>query len=416
MENSRSQVLNKLYGKAYPERLVGLEKEFSSVYNALHNTVVQKRGHQCILLGARATGKTMLIDFALQKLEAEHKGQFLVIKINGLCHSDDKLALREIARQLDALISNGVISVEQPSMSQTLKSINQLFDNAASETLNEEVPGTDVVSVIFVIEELDRYTSAHQILAYELFDLCQTSPIGVSILATSTRLNVVDLLEKRNRSRNFAVVHTLPKPQTVERLIEISDAFLENSANEELIERHVLTKLAEQVHYTTNSVRHMSSLLVSHILKIQDSSLTQPSTSENLLYPIDAVPQLDWALLICAARAVARYETESVNMVIVLDEWRMMARADHNNQFIEMSAHMQARGKGGTAVTPGATPSSLRAARHSWDRLCDLGMLQPTTTQSVQDDLRMYVPELDLDDLRDLLPRSYSLFGWTKIE
>lgn len=358
----------------------------------------------------------MLINTALQRLEAEHPGKFLVVKINGLCHSDDKLALREIAKQLDTYISDSEESIEKPSMSQTLKSINQLFDNAAIETLNEEDPVGEVVSVIFVIEELDRYTSAHQVLAYELLDLCQTSPVGVSVIATSVRLNVLDLLEKRNRSRNFAVVHTLPKPPTIDRLLEISEALLENPANETLVERNALIKLAEKVHYTTNSVRHMASLLVSHILQIPDTSLMQASTSENLLYPIDAVPEIDWALLICAARAVARYETTCVNMVIVLDEWRVMASADHSNRFMEMSAHMQARGQGANSIKPGSTPSSLRVARHSWERLCELGMFQPTTSQSVQDDLRMFIPELDLDDLRDMLPRSYSLFGWTKIE
>jgi len=396
-------VLAKLYGTAPPAHAVGLESAVAEVYGVLRNTVVQQRGQQCVLLGARGTGKTLVVNKALEKFEAQYPREALVVRVSGLSHSDDRLALREIAKQLDAAL--GANAIERPSMSQTLKAINQLFTNTQQAA---EGSGTQFVRVVFVIEELEKFVANHQVLVYELLDLSLSAPTGVAVVATSTRMNVLDLLEKRNRSRNFASHLVLPKPASVDALRAIGRELLTTERGDVLLDDGELGALCEEVWFTTNSVRHLQALLLPRVLASPD--LTVPGTAALLLRPVEAVPEMDWALLICAARVRVRYETPAVNLVLVLDEWRALVYAMQANRFAELTA------RSSTNAKPGSTPASLRAVRHSWERLRQMGLLEPTVGQSTQDDLRMFTPELNLDDLRGMLPKSYTLYGWTRVE
>ena len=56
-----------------------------------------------MLLGPRGVGKTLLVDLVLQKSRDENKifrKDGLTVKLHGLLETDDKLALKQIAKQL----------------------------------------------------------------------------------------------------------------------------------------------------------------------------------------------------------------------------------------------------------------------------------------------------------------------------
>ena len=55
-----------------------------------------------LLLGAPGSGKSAIVDTALQRLKEAHPdpGSFYTIRLDGKIQLDDKVALREIARQL----------------------------------------------------------------------------------------------------------------------------------------------------------------------------------------------------------------------------------------------------------------------------------------------------------------------------
>lgn len=419
-------VLNKLYGKEYPENAVKLESAVSDVFECIRNTVIQKRGNQCMLLGARATGKSLVVHQALDMALKQFPDQFLVVKINGIIQNEDRLALREIAKQLDRQINTADEPIEKPSMNLTLKSLNVLFNVDVEEDdesgmqieeakFNQEDGSTRPKSVVFIVDEFERYTINHQVLAYELLDWCQASLAGVAVIGLSARMNMMDLLEKRNRSRNTAKVITLGKPSTQQDLEAIGKELLrpnsiddhDTKANEEYYSRFPLQQLAEQVYYTSNSVRHLASLLQPYALGISPFT-NQQFTSEHMLVPLESMPELDLALIVCAARAVIRYDTSAVNLVIVLDEWRTLANATHTSRF-QMAPDAKSLPK------PGSTPSSHRAIRYAWESLREMGLLEPTASQGAQEDLKMFIPELDIEDIRSILPRNHTLYEWTSL-
>lgn len=69
-----------------------------------------------------------------------------------------------------------------------------------------EILGTDEgitsQSVIFIIDEFDMF-AAHprQTLLYNLFDIAQSRKAPIAVLGCTTRLDVVEMLEKRVKSR-----------------------------------------------------------------------------------------------------------------------------------------------------------------------------------------------------------------------
>jgi origin recognition complex subunit 4 len=69
-------------------------------------------------------------------------------------------------------------------------------------------------SVIFILDDFDLFTShARQALLYNLFDIAQSSKAPILVLGVTTRVDVVESLEKRVKSRfSHRYVHlSLPK-------------------------------------------------------------------------------------------------------------------------------------------------------------------------------------------------------------
>ncbi|KAG0338592.1 origin recognition complex subunit 4, partial [Podila humilis] len=103
-----------------PETLVGLEEQYKKVLGLMRRTIEMGESNSCLLLGPRGTGKTMIIRKALQELErqfqistdatttttnsgrgdADGGKDFMVIHLNGMVQTDDRMALKEIMRQL----------------------------------------------------------------------------------------------------------------------------------------------------------------------------------------------------------------------------------------------------------------------------------------------------------------------------
>lgn len=69
-----------------------------------------------------------------------------------------------------------------------------------------EIIGTDEgvtsQSIVFVIDEFDMFAShPRQTLLYNLFDIAQSRKAPIAVIGCTTRLDVVEMLEKRVKSR-----------------------------------------------------------------------------------------------------------------------------------------------------------------------------------------------------------------------
>lgn len=94
----------------------------------------------------------------------------------------------------------------------TLATLLALLSHPSEITGSEE--GLTSKSVVFVIDEFDLFaTHARQTLLYNLFDIAQARKAPIAVLGVTTRVDVVESLEKRVKSRfSHRYVHlSLPK-------------------------------------------------------------------------------------------------------------------------------------------------------------------------------------------------------------
>ena len=191
-------VLEKITVKR-PAPLVGLDDEYKKVYQLVEHTVVAGEGNSMLLIGARGSGKTALVGKVLFELSKDHREDFHVVKLNGFVHTDDKLALREIWRQLGK-----EMEIEEDGLGKnyadTLSTLLALLSHPSEQTGQE----TEQVAkaVVFVMDEFDLFAShPRQTLLYNLFDIAQSRKAPIAVLGLTTKIDVAESLEKRVKSR-----------------------------------------------------------------------------------------------------------------------------------------------------------------------------------------------------------------------
>ncbi|XP_048564215.1 origin of replication complex subunit 4 [Triticum urartu] len=153
----------------------------SSVSEACNNSV--------LLLGPRGCGKGAVLDMVLEDLKEEHPDAISVIRLNGMLHSDDNCATKEIARQL-CLEHELSFSKMASSDDNTEFMIDMLRECGLAHK-----------TVIFVLEEFDLFAQGKQRLLYSLLDAMQSLTSQAVVIGMSCRLDADQLLEKRVRSR-----------------------------------------------------------------------------------------------------------------------------------------------------------------------------------------------------------------------
>ena len=197
--------------------LTNLATEYAKVHSLLKATITAGEGNSLLILGARGSGKTNLLETALSDVNREHSHDFHIVRLSGFQQTDDKIALREIWRQLGKEMHVEEDEANQPSSyADTMASLLHLLSHPEelAEVLEPDAPVTTTKSVIFVLNEFDLFaTHPRQTLLYNLFDIAQAKKAPIAVVGCSTRVDVAESLEKRVKSRfSHRWVHlSLPK-------------------------------------------------------------------------------------------------------------------------------------------------------------------------------------------------------------
>nr|POE54426.1 origin recognition complex subunit 4 [Quercus suber] len=402
-----------------PFKLMHLEDEYAKVATMLSQTVAAGESNSMLIIGARGTGKTALVDQILREQTIEHPNDFLVVRLNGFIHTDDKIALRDIWRQLGREMDLNEVESTTKNYADTLTSLLALLSHPA-ETGQEQQPGQTSKSVIFILDEFDLFAShPRQTLLYNLFDIAQSRKAPIAVLGLTTKVDVAESLEKRVKSRfSHRYVHLSSSKSypaflsacqsaltlrdgnsSLERSSDTNDSFSDSKQSGSLKEtprvtadsvkqwnKHVLAQLESaeaydkhlhRIYYTSKSIpEFLSSMLaplaalpctqplrpsaiVSHLVSAFSSSAAHPDSKLNLL---SSLSTLQLALLICACRLNAIHGTETITFALTYEEYRSIAS----------KAKVQA-----TASGSSASPriSSKDVARLAWNELLETGLV-----------------------------------------
>ncbi|KAL7627841.1 origin recognition complex subunit 4 [Parahypoxylon ruwenzoriense] len=384
-------------------KLRGQAEAYNKAFQLVEQTVSAGEGNSMMVIGARGCGKTTLVEEIISNLRSDHQEEFHVVRLNGFIHTDDKLALKEIWRQLGKEMDLEDDLVNKTSnYADTMASLLALLSHPAEITEAED--GVTSKSVIFIIDEFDLFaTHARQTLLYNLFDIAQARKAPIAVLGLTTRIDVVESLEKRVKSRFSHRYVYMSVPKTLAAYWDICKQGL--SVDEEDLKHegfdtslkglyefreywdkkiealHKTSKFEDHLEYHYYTTKSVPALLTSCILPLSALStssldLAIPSApsgyislepSESKLHLLDALSDLELALLISAARLDIVAHTDTINFAMAYDEYSSQMGKQR----------VQSATSGMLALGAGARTWGRGVAAVAWERLVFLGLLIP---------------------------------------
>ncbi|XP_051913848.1 origin recognition complex subunit 4 isoform X1 [Hippocampus zosterae] len=176
-----------------PSRLEASEAQHKHLLGLLQRTANNGESNSVLIIGPRGSGKTALLKCVLRDLlqEKEVQKNLLQVHLNGLLQTDDRIALKEITRQLN--LENVVGDKVFGSFAENLVFLLEALKKGDRSTTRP---------VLFVLDEFDLFAHhKNQTLLYNLLDVSQSAQAPVAVVGLTCRLDVLELLEKRVKSR-----------------------------------------------------------------------------------------------------------------------------------------------------------------------------------------------------------------------
>ncbi|KAK5721900.1 origin recognition complex subunit 4 [Elasticomyces elasticus] len=342
----QSVILEQLTGKR-PFPLSNLSDEYTKVSTLIAQTVTAGESNSMLLIGARGSGKSALVNQILREQAVEYEGDFHVVRLSGFIHTDDKIALREIWRQLGRdLEGEDDKSLSSRNYADTLTTLLALLSHPADQGREQEA-GQVTKSVVFILDEFELFaTHPRQTLLYNLFDIAQSRKAPIAVLGLTTKIDVSEGLEKRVKSR-FSHREGCKSVLCLSELSEDEQKALGDSGEtwnalmEDLLETEGMIQHLRRLYYTTKSLPEFaSSMLLPLATMFTDGSDTDSAAvlahlTTTLHYPLGApdsklaimssLSTLHLALLICAARLTNIYNTDLVSFALAYEEYKVLA-------------------------------------------------------------------------------------------
>ncbi|BGO98586.1 Origin recognition complex subunit 4 [Rhodotorula toruloides] len=207
---------------------------------SLEECVLKGMGNAVMLLGPRGSGKTMLINRTLALLSSTHgRESFVTVRLSGLVHTTDRLAMRSIAVQLrdqgfGGKEVEGEMEGDYSSNSATMSTLLRLLEpsssTSSSPSSSTNTPTqTQSKPLILIVDEFDLFARhPRQSFLYCLLDIVQGNRRrgGVAVVGVSSRVDCLSLLEKRVRSRCQSHVLQLIPPSSFSAFTDLAKRLL----------------------------------------------------------------------------------------------------------------------------------------------------------------------------------------------
>ncbi|KAK2548014.1 Cyclin-dependent kinase 2 [Acropora cervicornis] len=180
------EVQNLLRGRLFhgdvPEELHGLQEQKRELLDLVKRCAQFGESNSVLLIGPRGSGKSLVCNH----IQVINYYAFP----SGLVQTDDRSALLQITRQLQ--LENTVGDKVFGSFAENLAFLLDALKSGGQESQ----------SVLFILDEFDLFTNhRNQSLLYNLFDVSQSAQTPICVVGLTCRLDVVELLEKRVKSR-----------------------------------------------------------------------------------------------------------------------------------------------------------------------------------------------------------------------
>ena len=317
--------------------LYGFREQFDELYELVDQTVSTGGSNSVLVLGPRGVGKKVLVNQVLNRVTNESKvfrTDGLTVRLNGLVETDDKLALKEITRQLN--LENVVGDRVFGGFAQHLEFL--------LASLRSDVTGRNSKPIVFVLEEFGLFCShKNQTLLYNLFDVAQSRAAPIIVIGVSSSLDVIESLEKRVKSRfNHRQLTMLPFQklenymEAVKHYLTIQDGQCSAQSRTEwnrniakLLKATDVRKTFERIFFLNSTISHLRQYLFTVLSFMEDDQLSnqilldvaqnQNASEETSL--LGGLSVLEMCVLISIKHVLFLYEDQPFNFEMCYHEY-----------------------------------------------------------------------------------------------
>jgi len=174
---------------------LALQKAIDFVESNLESTVTEGFNNSILMFGAPGSGKSLAISRLCSKAQERwnldpEDPRVVIVRLSGWAHSDERVAFREIARQLCRALK--LEYFRTASFGENIQFLLAILKGMA------DVDKT----ALFLLEDFDMFARVQrQTFLYCLLDSLQKSDAKAVVVGTTCRYDCMDLLEKRVKSR-----------------------------------------------------------------------------------------------------------------------------------------------------------------------------------------------------------------------
>lgn len=340
-----------------PENFSGFEKEKRELYDLLKRTVSFGESNSVIVIGARGIGKSMLLKSTLNDIckDKSMSPNLLQVRLNGLLQTDDKIALKEIACQLQ--LENTFGDKVLGSFAENLQFLLEALKSGDDKSK----------PIIFILEEFDLFAQHHnQTLLYNLFDVAQSAQTPICVLGLTCRMDIMELLEKRVKSRFshrqihlFNQLHFKEYVEIFKQYLQLPDKFVNpkfalnwNNEIEKISQDSTVQDLLKRQFNISKDIRKLKSFLLQPVCKLSENHPTllvsdfidsfKLVTNDSKSSLLQGLSILELCLIIAMKHLTEIYDGEPFNFEIIYSEYLRFARQRSSMQIFEKSVVLKA--------------------------------------------------------------------------
>ncbi|KAL3836424.1 hypothetical protein ACJMK2_021857 [Sinanodonta woodiana] len=341
-----------------PSEIFGRQEEKRHLKDLIRRTGLFGESNSVLIIGPRGNGKSALVQKVLVELgeEEDIHTNLLQVHLNGLLQTDDKIALKEITRQLQ--LENTVGDRVFGSFAETLQFLLEALKSGNQSSK----------PILFILDEFDLFAQhRNQTLLYNLFDVAQSAQAPICVVGITCRLDVLELLEKRVKSRFSHRQIYLFSNMTFEdyvmlfkELLKLEDDFPDrrfqsdwNKSIEELSEAQSVVDMLKRQFSFSQDVCALKQLLFLPVCNLNEMDVPRLkpamfvesmkiSTSDSKSAMLHGVSILELCLIIAMKHLTDIFEGEPFNFEMVYNEYRKFAQRHSSMQVFHKAVVLKA--------------------------------------------------------------------------
>jgi hypothetical protein len=278
VDDEEEKSLHQVKESNTPMKLYGYEDQLNQLTALLKSSIEGIESNSVIICGPHGSGKSALLGKSLEDVKESTGAPVEIVSLSGYLDTNPINLFKSVRETIGA---------EEPSISMLLE---ELLEKSKS----------DKKALFFILDAFDMFCRKNQTFLYNIFDLSQKCT-SVAVVGMTSRLDCLELLEKRVKSRMSQTVIHLNSPFSslydYTEYAKSLDVF--EFADKKVKKKYLdtVTKTAALQYGMNTSIGHMKRFLIQTACEVMLSSTEK---EDPIISTVTSLSHLELLILVMA--------------------------------------------------------------------------------------------------------------------